>query len=434
MDVIRLVKKHSSLLLPIGITLAAILLFVPTQIAGRAVKSQMEESLNTASQIESLVRSTVPATQYLVERAYQQKHADDANGVTRLAEQASQRELLVYGIFPEPNETSSAVFINFGKAYRKAIAGLAADMRARDCPSEAEIADVIKQDAGGAVGGYGASGNNDAIIEQFCKDRAESIPVYASPEAFSGYDFWDNYNYTGRDTAIEHCWKSQVAYWIQKDVVDTIAAMDANSSSVSKSPVKRLVGISFSSEYRTDTTGQRAAMMAADMPTYVVSKKEGLLTIPWTDRISDSEIEVVHFAFSVIVSNKAVLQFMKELSSQKTHIFNGWSGGEPPQKFIHNQITILKSSIEPVIRTAGAGLNRYRYGDDAVVQLNLVCEYIFNKAGYAAIRPKLASDKTTKAKVDGVFNPMIPTDSPPTTTRDSGGSKKRSRLGEEGEM
>ena len=38
-----------------------------------------------------------------------------------------------------------------------------------------------------------AGSHNEAIVEQFCKDRADSIPVYANPEMFSGYDFWDNY-------------------------------------------------------------------------------------------------------------------------------------------------------------------------------------------------------------------------------------------------
>jgi hypothetical protein len=29
----------------------------------------------------------------------------------------------------------------------------------------------------------------------------------------------------------------------------------------------------------------------------------------------------------------------------------------------------------------------YRYGQDAVVELNLICEYLFEKAGYEAIIP-----------------------------------------------
>lgn len=442
MDVIRLIKKNSALLLPIGITLAAVLMFVPTLIAGKAVRSQMQESLNMGSQIETLERSTPPATQYQVEHAYQQKHADDANAVTKLVEHASARELLVYGMFPEPNETSSVIFVNFGKTYRKAIEDMVTALRARDCPSEIEIADVMKQGIGGMAGGnvgYEAGSHNEAIVEQFCRDRAESIPMYANPEVFSGYDYWDNYNYVGRDEAIEDCWKAQVAYWIQKDIADTIAAMDANSSSVFKSPVKRLVGISFSSEFKADTSRQRGAEATADAPRYVTSKTDGILAIPWTGRTGEGDLDVVHFSFAVIVNNNAVQQFMKELCAQKAHTFKGWSGQEPPRQLVHNQITILKSGIEPVVSATGmgTGADRYRYGDDAVVQLNLVCEYVFNKAGFVipgnggiptSIKPKLVSEKPAEAAAS---QPQ-PSYRPPKPK--SGGRQKKGAAADDGEI
>jgi hypothetical protein len=434
-DIVRLVKKHSALLLPIGIALAAVLLFVPAMLAGKSVRYQMQESVDIGAQIDSLTGSTVPATQYRVEQAYQQAHAQDANAITKLTEQTSQRELLVYGMFPEPNETSSVIFTNFGKTYRKAINDMIVGLRGRDCPSEAEIAEVVKHGAGDyGMGGAAveAGGHNEAIIEQFCMDRADSIPVYANPEMFSGYDFWDNYAYVGRDEAIEDCWKSQIAYWIQKDLVDTIAAMDANSSSVSKSPVKRLVGISFSSEFKADSSGRRDTTAAADMPRDVTSPTEGILAIPFTGRVSNDALDVVHFSFSVVVSNKAVGAFMRELCSRKTHTFKGWSGQEPPQQYVHNQITILKSSVEPISRSSGGTGNtdRYRYGDDAVVQLNCVCEYLFNKAGYGEIKPKLLSEKA--AGKDAGAAPSQPTYRPPKSK--SGGAKKKSSANDDGDI
>lgn len=434
-DVVRLIKKHSALLLPIGIALAAILLFIPAMLAGKSVRSQMQESVDIGGQIDSLARNTVPATQYRVEQAYQQAHANDANAITKLIQQTSQRELLVYGMFPEPNETSSVIFTDFGKTYRKAIEDMAAGLRGRDCPSEAEIAEVVKHGGGDSGTGatvFEAGGHNEAIVEQFCKDRADSIPVYINPETLSGYDFWDNYAYVGRDEAIEDCWKSQTAYWIQKDVIDTIAAMDANSSSVAKSPVKRLVGISFSSEFKSDSSGRRDTAGTADMPRYVTSPTEGILAIPFTGRISNSDLDVVHFSFSVILSGKAVGTFMKELCSRKTHTFKGWSGDQPPQRYVHNQITILKSSVEPVSRASGGmgTADRYRYGDDAVVQLNLVCEYLFSKAGYGEIKPKSISEKAAGTNAGGA--PSQSTYRPPKSK--SGGAKKKSSASDDGDM
>ncbi|MDO8303612.1 MAG: hypothetical protein Q7T18_10255, partial [Sedimentisphaerales bacterium] len=242
--------------------------------------------------------------------------------------------------------------------------------------------------------------------------------------------FWDNYNYTGREEAIEDCWKAQLAYWIQKDVVDTIAVMNAASPSVSISPVKRLVGISFTSEFKADTAGRREATATADAPRYVTSETEGILAIPWTGRKSNDEIDVVHFAVSVVVNNKTVGPFMKELCSRKTHTFKGWSGKEATQNLFHNQITILKSSIEPIVHTTSTGDDRYRYGDDAVVQLNLACEYFFSKAGYGQIKPRLISDKPAGADAGGGFAPQRSTVRPPKTKGGSG-TKKKADEGEE---
>ena len=428
MDLVRLAKKHSSLLLPIGIALVAILLFVPALLAGRALRSQMQESVSMGNQIGSLVRNTVPTTQYKAEQAYQREHADDANAVIALAQQTSERELLVYGMFPEPNETSSAIFLNFGKVYRKAIEDFVGSLRAQDCPTDAEITEVTRSGAADAAGRYGqdsaASGRNEAIIERLCKDRSQSIPIYASPVIFSGYNFWDNYNYVGRDEAIEDCWKTQIAYWIQKDVVDTIAAMNKDSSSVSKSPIKRLVSIGFSVASTGYTTGRSDSYGMADMPRYVLSATDGILTIPWTGRISNDDIDVVHFAFSAIVSSKDVGRFMKELCSQKTHVFKGWSGQEQPQQFVHNQITILKSTAEPVSRPTTTGAtamgvtaDKYRYGDDATVQLSLVCEYVFDKTGYAKVKPKTIAEKQASTEASGTA--PAPSSTSPSSNRRS---------------
>jgi len=81
-----------------------------------------------------------------------------------------------------------------------------------------------------------------------------------------------------------------------------------------------------------------------------------------------------------------VLSFMKELCSEREHVYRGVTGQEPEQRFKHNQITILESTASTMERK-GPMHNLYRYGEDAVVELNLVCEYIFEKAGQTDIVP-----------------------------------------------
>jgi hypothetical protein len=73
----------------------------------------------------------------------------------------------------------------------------------------------------------------------------------------------------------------------------------------------------------------------------------------------------------------------------------GFTGQEPARTFKHNQITILESRVKPVTVTTPEHQN-YRYGTDSVVEIELVCEYIFNKKGYDAIKPEQIKNPVAK--------------------------------------
>lgn len=236
-----------------------------------------------------------------------------------------------------------------------------------------------------------------AIIDGVCRERAESVCVYANPADLSGYDFWGEFKYSdaGRKKAVEDCWYYQSGYWVIEDVIDTIVAMNIGSKSALTSPVKRLERVSFTTT-RTETTyrGYRRSTPAwgsaqktdsGDRPSYVFLIGQGL-TEPCTGRYSNDDIDVIHFNMVVVVSTKAVLPFMQKLCSGKQHKFMGFSGNGREQIFKHNQITILESSIRSIDREDETHV-LYRYGDDAVVELDLICEYIFNKKGYDEIKP-----------------------------------------------
>ena len=66
-------------------------------------------------------------------------------------------------------------------------------------------------------------------------------------------------------------------------------------------------------------------------------------------------------------------------------------GAAAPQTFIHNQISILESSIQAIDRESEDHV-LFRYGDDSVVELNLICEYLLHAAGYLEIMPQLIKD------------------------------------------
>jgi hypothetical protein len=242
-----------------------------------------------------------------------------------------------------------------------------------------------------------------------CVDRAKTISVYVNPLDVAGYDYWGTYTYdVNMVDAVTDCWYNQLGYWVIEDIFQTIETMNAGHDNVLTSPVKRFLRITFTMglnrprsgggggvfrgirgarRSQTQVAGQKRA--DADKPAYVLSASDGL-TEPCTGRFSTTEgdIDVIHFNAAFVVRTRDVLAFMDALCSGKKHQFRGYpKGQDPPQTFEHNQITILESKM------AAPSLNDtshryYRYGDDNVVELDLICEYIFNWRGYEAIKPE----------------------------------------------
>jgi hypothetical protein len=134
-----------------------------------------------------------------------------------------------------------------------------------------------------------------------------------------------------------------------------------------------------------------------ERPKYV-TKPEEQLTESFTGRVSKDDIDVVHFSAVLVISAKAIIPFMRELCSAKEHNFMGYTGQEPVKTFKHNQITVLESRVRPVDMMLRSSKD-YRYGSDSVVQVEIVCEYIFNKNGYEAIKPEQVKNPAAKTGV-----------------------------------
>jgi hypothetical protein len=381
----NILKNYSSLLVPVVIATVGILLFLPAQLLSRSLKKQIEDgSVAIGKKIKSLSSGAVVRDQWKVEQEYQKAFSEDANQISLLMKHCSERPLLSYKIFPEPKETSTLIFNQFGQRYREGIDSWLVKLDAHDCPTELEIANSLSKGAltggsGGSVQASRLSEVDDTIIDALCKARARSSKVYANAANIAGYSFWENYEYVGMEKAVQDCWFWQLGYWIIEDVLDTIDVCNANSASVFESPVKRLLSIDFA----TKASGNSKKLDAR--PIYITSSKN-VMVLPCTARLSNSDIDVVHFEFSVIVQAKEAMRFMKELCNSKKHEFRGFSNELPePQLYKHNQITILGADISAINPSASAH-KLYRYGD-AVVKLSLMCEYIFEKSGYNAIEP-----------------------------------------------
>jgi len=417
---LSVLKSNPLLLASIIIAVVAVLLFIPVKLVNANLKEAVEQkSLRLASQVKTAKRTAVPKDQWKELAKQEAMYESDANQIALLAIQSTRRPLLRYGILPEPSDQSSAIFKMFGDNYRRGINDLLLGINANDCPTDAELnqgmASASATSPGGGAsrqystvstrppsGSYrGPSGGSkpveETILDEICLSRAKSISVYASPFDLPGYGFWGEYTYDVKpEDAIADCWYYQLGYWVIEDVVSTIGSMNSGSTNVLTAPVKRLIEVSFKragrvrSRSSTGSGGDRDSAtdpLRAARPCYVGADMSGSMTDSFTGRFSDNDIDVIHFNFSVVISAKSVLPFMKELCGIKQHKFKGFYDELPDaQTFAHNQITILQSKFYSVDRLEPFhGL--YRYGQDAVVELKLVCEYVFKKSAYDAIKP-----------------------------------------------
>lgn len=432
-------KKYTALLPSIGIVIVAVLLFFPMMLVGKGVTKKMEASVRDGRTVSSLLGSVPSKDDPLQVKTYMDQLEVEKNAIMSLMTQSSQRMLISYDVFP-PKSTSSQLYSDFGNSYRTAIESLVQGMKALDAPSELEI-----QEKTGGAGRAATMANRNRtqtatnpMVDALCLTRSQEISVYAHPSLFSWYEFWEDYEFLGENQALEDCWDSQVAYWIYKDIVDTINNMNAGSQSVSSSAVKRLMGVSFTTPVSASgdarglggfdmmfrDTGRMGSAMR-DIPNYIIDSTQGegmamsrgmtgpsgpgtsssnFVTSSPTGRQCDDEMDVVHFAFSVLVDNRLVMAFMKELCSEKSHLFKeDFKADGSEQTFRHNQITILQNDISAVDKQS-AEHSLYRYGKGAVMRLDLVCEYQFYRKGYDSIKPEPIKLRLGQNEAAGVQN------------------------------
>jgi len=409
---IEFLKSYMSLLVPGVIALFGVGFFVPTHFMSSKLQSTIKkESISQGTTVRSLESSTVSSVQWYVERVYQENHGNDANMIERLARQTTMRLLLSYDVFPEPKEESVMIVPSFGIQFCSGIREMLSGVHGGRCPSQEEINNATKNLSTPYRRGIGARGVmgsvskvRGTIEEGLCMEKAQVCRVYANPAYLSGYNFWQNYDYSEADSgkeAIRVCWYSQLAYWVIDDVLQTIGELNKDSQTVLMSPVKRLASVSFSRmginwKISNPVPVRRSSTKKsyADKASYVLSAKD-MLVRSFTKRVSNDLHDVVHFKTTVVLSADSVLAFMKELCSSKSHTFRGWDGSGPVEDFEHNQITILECKTSPVDRLASEH-KWYRYGEDAVVELELTCEYLLDKVAYDSVKPSAVKTEVSQ--------------------------------------
>ncbi|OHB66358.1 MAG: hypothetical protein A2Y77_14620 [Planctomycetes bacterium RBG_13_62_9] len=434
-------KNNLALLVPILITVVALLLFIPTKILGGRLRKTVQQSVQTARTIEDLGGQVEEAARAKQMEPYMAAYARDANQIEIMMKQATMRELLTYRIFPDTSERTQLLFEEFKYNYLSGMDALLESVRGGTAPTMGDIQQAWKNapktmygDAYGGMYGQGQmmpsnmmmepslygrgqgfstmgmSETQRKIMDTVCQEKARAASVYAGPMDMAGYLYWTDWKFVDHNDATRDCWYWQLGYWIIEDVMGTIREMNKEATSVLDARVKRLMNVNFvlgrmagrsmrrSTPYGRPLGGIGTGAGAKENPTYVTSAKDAM-TAPCTGRFCGEEFDVVHFNVRVVVEARDVMAFMKQLCTAKTHEFKGWKGNEPVQTYAHNQISILESSTAP-INAETYDHYLYRYGDAPVVELDLICEYVFDKPTYEGMKPKVVQqdiiDATTK--------------------------------------
>jgi hypothetical protein len=425
--------SNLSLLVPVLIAVVALLLFIPTRILGGKLRSTIEKTSGQAGRtISSLMNQLDDAARARRLEPYINAYARDANQIEAMMKQTTLRELLSYRIFPDTNERTTLLYEEFSRNYRSGIDEMLRSVKAGAPPTESETTTALRsapqQSLYGSYGGAYGSGparpstlpqsqgsygrgagvssymmteTQRKIFDTICLDKARSAGVYAGPVDIAGYVYWADWKFEERDAAYKDCWYWQMGYWMAEDVMTTIREMNKGSSSVLDAPVKRLMNVSFvfgrttGRGLRRPGRGGFRGKKEGENPAYVTSAKDGL-TNPCTGRSCSEELDVMHFNVRVVVDAKDAMSFMKQLCIAKEHTFRGWKGGDPAQRYLHNQITILESSTAPV-DPQDFDHDAYRYGDAPAVELDLICEYLFDKPAYESMKPQQVKDDIISA-------------------------------------
>ncbi len=432
---VKNLKNNLALLVPIIIAVVAILLFVPTTLLSSRLRGKMEtQSVKMSRDIDDLTKKVDQAAEAEAMKPYIEAYKQDADTMDDAILHSTQRELLSYKLFPDMNETSPLLFEPFRQGYLSGVDAMLKGLNAGMPPADTDLYAALEASTSRfknrRTPAANARGNQRLnirmlpeaerkILATVCEDKAKGIKVYATPIDFGGYVFWTDWKFEGWDKAIKDCWYWQMAYWILEDVTTTIQQMNKNSENVLKSPVKRVMGALFTQTKtsRSMLGGRmRRGSSAKDKqtPTYAVNIKTAMSGSPCTGRFCDDNLFVMQFEVHVIVNAADVMHFMQELCGSKTHKFRGWRGDLPEQTFKHNQIAILESHILPVDRE-DPDHSSYEYGPDEVVDLDMICEYVFDKAAFDVEKAKDTQDtKDAKDAKDAKGAKAAANDAPET--------------------
>jgi hypothetical protein len=204
------------------------------------------------------------------------------------------------------------------------------------------------------------------LPEQMRQDVAKSSMVYVDPGTFQMNQRLAQLPVGARPDPID-IWWAQVQLWVQQDVLNAIADMNAGKASVVDAPVKHLISVQVPVTFVAQTPAQPGAPVADPMNGNPDSPIPKVPTISMTGRVSNALYDVIHFDMIVDVEVAQMAQFVRTLGDKRL-------------------ITVREMNVTSV-DSAGELAKGYYYGTNPVAHLTLRCEALLMRKWTTPLMP-----------------------------------------------
>ena len=226
------IKKHLFLILCALVVLLGAGLFAYGMMVARKNEQQNQTIQSVCDKVDKLGSNVVYDNELTQIKLDAKKTFSDAETVLALAKDTSARPLMYPDIFPEPRGESLIIkYDRFARTYLQIVEDYLQQLRAGDRPSTIEIDKVLEdfrrsseiaggRSAGrmpampgmpgmpGMIGGgamrrsSSRTGQEEKLIDDLRRQKAQACLIYANNNAFCCYDYWKYHESTDKDTML----------------------------------------------------------------------------------------------------------------------------------------------------------------------------------------------------------------------------------------
>ncbi len=149
------------------------------------------------------------------------------------------------------------------------------------------------------------------------------------PELDSSLTFYAAMRETGKATPpeLKECWEAQLAYWLQKDVVDAITAVNGEAAAAARDrdedrwvgimPIKEVISIRTSRGYVMPGNDQFVGSAPGD---YRPALPPAAQKTAFTQSASTDAYEVMQFSVKLVMDERYILRFVERVCENRFHV------------------------------------------------------------------------------------------------------------------